>query len=167
MAIALSLDAFSVALVLGVINKKKSNHLLFSIVVGILHFIMPCVGALTNSILFKNLFISGNKLLGITLMVLALSILIDLKNDKETFKNSNIIVLAFSVSIDSYFSGLGLKSTSNFSLIYFFVFSIFSCIIALTGCILGNYGKSKFGGKANYIAIIILLLLSVKYILFN
>ena len=167
MAIALSLDAFSVSLVLGLIENSAKKHLFFASLVGIFHFIMPTIGAITNVIVFNSFIINGKKLLGITLFVLVLSLLFDLKKEKNSITNSNILVLAASVSIDSYFAGLGLKSLETFSLLYFLVFSAFSCIISLAGCRLGQIGKDRLGKIANYLAIILLLLLSVKYIVFN
>ncbi len=167
MAIALSLDAFSLALVIGVLDNRFITYIFFSIMVGILHFIMPSIGALTNTLVLKKYFINGNLFLGVTLLILAFSMFLDQKENKENIAKSNIIFLAFSVSIDSYFAGLGLKSITGFSIIYFLVFSLFSCIISLAGCILGNLGRNRFGKIANYIAIVILLLLGVKYVLFN
>ena len=166
-AISLSLDAFSVALVLGVIKKDKSIMFYFSIIVGLLHFIMPSLGAFTNSIFFNKIIINSNIFLGIILLIIALSMIIDIRKENSKVISSSIPVLALSVSLDSYFAGIGLKSQSDFRFFSFFIFSIVSFIFSFLGCKLGGIGKDKLGNIASYIAIAILLLLSVKYILFN
>ena len=167
MAIVLSLDALSIALVLGITEGNIKNHFFYAFLVGILHFIMPSLGAITNNILFNNIVINSNKLLGIILLILFISMLIDLKKDDLNISKSNIIILALSVSIDSYFAGLGLKSQDFFKISYFLLFSLFSFSFSMLGCKLGSMGKEKMGKYSNYIALFILLILSVKYILFN
>ena len=52
-AISLSMDAFSLALVYGLLIYSKKRKLLLSIIVGIYHFFMPLIGMLFGNILGK------------------------------------------------------------------------------------------------------------------
>ncbi|MBQ9834411.1 MAG: manganese efflux pump [Bacilli bacterium] len=168
-AVALSLDAFSVSLSLGTFEKNYKNYLKFALTVGIFHFIMPFLGSFTNHLLLRNLVINGNKLMGLILIVLAIQMLIELiRNKEEVFKLDfkEMLLLALSVSLDSYFTGIGLKSITNNLLLSFIIFSVVSSIFTFMGCVLGKFGKKYLGHYANGLAILLLLILGVKYLLF-
>lgn len=165
LAIALSLDAFSVALTIGLTSDSKKRGLFFCLIVAVLHYLMPTIGMITNKLILSNILINGNKLLGFILLVLTIQMIIDLKSTKKKQANVSVFLLAFSVSIDSYFTGIGLKSIDGFNISYFLVFSIVSFMFSFAGIMLGKLGKTKDEKKSLIIAIIILLLLSVKYLL--
>ena len=102
-------------------------------------------------------------------MVLAIQMLIELiKKKEEVFKLNfkEMLLLALSVSLDSYFTGIGLKSITNNLLLSYIIFSIVSSIFTSMGCLLGKFGKKYLGRYANGIAILLLLMLGVKYLLF-
>ena len=52
-AISLSMDAFSLALVYGIILYSKKRKFLLSLIVGIYHFFMPLIGMIFGNILGK------------------------------------------------------------------------------------------------------------------
>ena len=54
LAIALSMDAFSLALCLGTLNFSYKKMLMISVAVGIFHFIMPIIGMYIAEIILKN-----------------------------------------------------------------------------------------------------------------
>lgn len=168
-AIALSLDAFSVSLSIGTFEKNYKTYFKFAVIVGLFHFFMPLLGSFTNHLLLRNLIINGNKLMGIILLVLSIQMIFDLfKKTEESFSldfKKNIL-FALSVSLDSYFTGIGLKSITNNLILSFFIFSIVSPIFTFIGCILGKIGKKFLGKYANYLAIILLVILGVKYLFF-
>ena len=163
-AVVLSLDAFSVALSIGLINSNYKKHFIFAVLVGLFHFLMPSLGNITSIIVLKNIIVNGNRLLGFILLILAIQMLFDLKSKKEITIKLNLLILALSVSIDSYFTGVGLGSIEGINLSKYLVFSITSFMFSLIGCKLGVVGAKKYDKIANWAAIIILFLLSVKYI---
>ncbi len=167
MAIALSLDAFSVALIIGTIYGNTRNIYYYALTVGVLHFLMPILGAFSNHLLLKNFVYNGNRLLGIILFIITISMIIDMNKKSNIIDKSSVFILALSVSLDSYFAGIGIKAVSNHLALVFGLFSVTSFLFSIIGCYLGIVGKSKLGQKATFLAIIIMLLLSVKYILFN
>lgn len=165
LAVALSLDAFSVALSIGLLDSNKNKHLLFSLLVGVFHFIMPLFGTITNKVVLKNIIINGNRLLGAILLILAIEMILDLKNKNEITIKINYILLSLTVSIDSYFTGIGLGSFNGINPVKFFLFSATSFCFSLIGCKLGLVGKKKYDKIAKCAAIVILLVLCVKCIL--
>jgi putative Mn2+ efflux pump MntP len=163
-AIVLSLDAFSVALSLGLTKSSTKSNTLFAILVGIFHFIMPSLGSLTSFAIFKKIVINGNKLLGFVLIILTIQMLLDLRKNREFTIRPSIILLAFSVSVDSFFTGMGLGTQKDIKIANYLVFSLFSFIFSILGCKLGVAGAKKYDKIANWAAIIILFMLSVKYL---
>lgn len=168
-AIALSLDAFSLSLSLGTFERNIKKYLKFAILVGICHFIMPFLGAFTNQLLLNNFVINGNKLMGIILLILACQMIIEFfKHNEDNFNLhfKELVLLALSVSLDSYFTGIGLKSITQYLILSFTIFSIVSFIFTFVGCLMGKFGKKYLGRYANGFAILLLCLLGVKYLLF-
>ena len=163
LAIALSIDAFCVALSIGFLTNSSKKHMCFAAFVGLFHFFMPLLGAITNKIALKSIIVNGNKLMGVILIILVIQMILEIKNNKENIK-LNIPILAFSVSVDSYFAGIGLSSL-NENNINFLLFSTISIIFSYTGCKLGVLGKTKLKNIAKWISVIILLVLGVKYLL--
>ena len=168
-AIALSMDAFSIALSLSIYKNNIIDYYKYSILVGIMHFIMPLLGSLTGMMIFNKIIVNSNKLMGVILLILAIDLLYNVIKKEELIKEisfKTILFLAFSVSIDSYFTGIGLyKITSN---LYssFLIFSGISFMFSISGCYIGLLGKKYLGKISNILALIILILLSVKFLLF-
>ena len=166
-AIALSMDAFSVALSFGIYEKKYKNYLKLSLLVGVLHFIMPLLGSLTNYVALKRFVINGNKLMGVIIFILSIDMLYNyLKKEDFIFSSNKLFLLSLSVSIDSYFTGIGIYGITKNPFVSFMIFSFTSFCFTLLGCYIGLLGKKYFGKISNLLALIILFLLSVKFLLF-
>ena len=166
-AMALSMDAFSVALSFGIYEKKHFNYMKLSLLVGLLHFIMPLLGSLTNYIALKNIVISGNKLMGLILFILSIDMVYNLiKKEDFIFSSNKLFLLSLSVSIDSYFTGIGIYGITNNPILSFIIFSLISFCFTLLGCYIGLLGKKYFRRISNLLALLILFLLSVKFLLF-
>ena len=165
MGIGLSMDAFSLSLSIGTTNPSKRNIIKTSIIVGIFHFIMPIIGYILG--LYLNTKIGKvNYLSSILFLILAIETYIN-RNEEERsiLTNINILLIAISVSIDSLTVGLALGL--NNELIYHAstIFSIVSSIFTYLGLTLGKRLINKYKKLSNYIGIIILILLSLKYLI--
>ena len=148
-AISLSMDAFSLSLCIGTLNIRYNKILFFSIVVGILHFIMPMLGVLIGDNLLNILTINiePKYITSIIFFVLALFIIIEKSEveDRHVINILSLIMIAFTVSIDSFFAGIGLNLIDSRHLLYAITFSIFSFMFTLVGLIIGKYAKFKLG----------------------
>jgi len=114
--IALSMDTFSLSLGLGTFNISNKKALLLSIIVGIMHFIMPFIGVVLGNSLINLFKIDSNFLLGLILIAIAFEMLFDLlKKEERKFDLSflGIILFAFGVSLDSFSTGLGLTAITE------------------------------------------------------
>lgn len=162
--ISLSVDAFSVALVIGTTNFNRKVYYLLPCTVGIFHFIMPIIGNFVSSFLVNSLSNKANIIIGIIFIILAIEIYLS-KDDQKILINSiiTIIILALTVSLDSLLVGLaiGLKEINIYTAAL--IFSLISSITTFFGIYLGIKLKYKYQSMAKYIGIVILLVLSIKY----
>ena len=71
-AVALSMDTFSVSLSLGTANIDLKKGILLSTVTGIMHFVMPFLGMMIGNFLLEILHFKHDFFLGIIFLVLAL-----------------------------------------------------------------------------------------------
>ena len=165
LAIALSIDAFSIALAIGILNSDNKTHLKYSLLVSVLHFLMPLVGSLSSKVILQNIILNTNKIMGIIIIILDIQMIFDFINNKNSSLSKSTFIIAFSVSVDSFFAGIGLETIKDMKKVSYVTFSIVSFIFSFLGCKLGKFGNTKFDSLSKIIAIIILLILGVKYIL--
>lgn len=168
MAIGLSMDAFSLALAYGTTKIPITKKVILSLTVGIFHFFMPKLGALLGTKLLLNYISKANYLVGIIFIILALEMFFSRKDKKSgTITNIiSIILFSFTVSIDSFSVGIALSLTRKNITIACLIFAVISSIFTFLGVELGMKIAKKFESKAEYIGIIILFFLGIKYLLF-
>ena len=161
--IALSIDAFSVALSIGVNNISSSKRIQIALTIGVMHFFMPLIGNILGDQIFNIININPKLIVSIIFIYLALVMLLDKKNDKDYKLTSfiSIFLIAFSVSIDSFSIGFGLTGLTDKHLLSFLIFSLCSGCITYAGLILGKYSLELLKDKAKYFGIIILTILAV------
>ena len=165
-AISLSIDAFSLAISLGTLNPKKYIILKTSIIIGIFHFIMPILGSLIGNI-FINSFINPHIIIFFIFIFLIIEIYFNKDTPKEIkiLNTINIILISFSVSIDSFTVGIAFGLNKENIIISSIIFQIVSTTITYLGLLLGKYLKNTYQEKANYLSIIILFIVAIKYLI--
>ncbi len=167
-AIALSMDTFSLSLLVGTFPLSKKEIFVLSLIVGIFHFFMPLFGVLIGSNIIELLKIDAHFILGIVLIFIGIQILYELiKNEKESIKLSisGMFLFAFAVSFDSFSTGLGLLAITANIWIAFVMFSITSFIFTLSGLYLGKFANKYLGIYAQIIGLIILFSMGIYYII--
>ena len=167
MAIGLSMDAFSLALAYGTTKIPINKKVLLSITVGIFHFFMPRLGALIGTELLLNYIAKANYLVGIIFLILAIEMLLSRKEEKTgSITNMiSIILFSFTVSIDSFSVGIALSLNTTDINSPCIIFALISTLFTFLGVELGSKIAYKFENKAEYIGIIILLILGIKYLI--
>lgn len=167
MAIGLSMDAFSLALAYGTTKIPINKKVLLSITVGIFHFFMPKLGALIGTELLLNYIAKANYLVGIIFLILAIEMLLSRKEEKTgSITNMiSIILFSFTVSIDSFSVGIALSLTTTDINSPCIIFALISTLFTFLGVELGSKIAYKFENKAEYIGIIILLILGIEYLI--
>lgn len=166
-AIALSMDAFSISICIATSSKlSKKKLLFFSIVVGILHFIMPFLGNSIGMLITLNLEKIANYILAVIFLILSIELITSKENNcYYTINYAYLALIALTVSIDSFTIGLGLSLTNEYTLLASFIFSVTSFIFTIMGLTIGRYLNKHVGKKASLIGSILLFILSIKYFL--
>ena len=167
-AVSLSMDAFSLALIYGTQEISKKGKILLSIIVGLYHFIMPLIGLSIGIFVTNKIIINTNILVGIILTLIAIEMIISsFKEKEEKFLLSipGYLLFGLSVSIDSLTTGIGLPAITNKSLLAASIFSIISFIFTYLGLNLGNILNKKYGKVSTLIGGLILLTIGITYML--
>ena len=161
--ISLSMDAFSLALIYGMIGMSKSQKVFLSIIVGIYHFIMPLIGLVFGTILDNINLISIDIIASIILIYIGIDLIISNSKKEDTLdeNRTGFLIFGLSVSIDSLTVGIGLKALTNNYLISSIIFSITSLIFTYIGLTLGNIIGNKIGSYSKIIGGIILIIISI------
>lgn len=164
MAIGLSMDAFSLAIIYGTNGIDKKKIVLLSLIVGVFHFIMPNLGGFLSSQLLVNFKSFSNIISGIVFLILGIEMILSF--DDEESKNElggilEIILFSFAVSIDSFSVGIALALEEESLIISGIIFSQISAIFTFLGLLLGKLLSKKTGKISKLIGIIILFILSI------
>ena len=168
LAVGLSMDAFSLSLIYGTLNLKSSMQKLMSIMVGIFHFFMPLLGYKIGKLILKVIKVNPNIIVGIIFIILGLEMLLSLKKEEKVKLLTGItpvILFAFTVSIDSFSTGIGFGVVNTNMLLPCVIFSITSLVFTYIGVSLGNKLANRFGNITTLIGSIILLILGISYLL--
>lgn len=168
-AIGLSMDAFSLAILYGTLNFNNRKILSLSTAVGIFHFLMPLLGNLIGVIILQTLPVKPNIVVGIIFLIISIEMVVSLfkKEDVVDLKGIvSIILFAFTVSIDSFSVGIGLSTISKNKFLSSLIFSLVSFVFTLVGLKTGGKLTEKFGKCATLLGGIILFFVSLFYLFF-
>ena len=169
-AFAVSLDAFGVALSIG-LNKglEYNKKILFSISFGFFQFLFAIIGALIGIIFNKFITSVPNVVGGLIIIVVGLMMIIEGFNKKEEnilLKPKMYIVLGVSVSIDALVVGFTALNSLGFTqlTIYCLIIGIVSLVMTCIAFIISKYlRKIKLVSRyAEYIGGIILIIFGIK-----
>lgn len=164
--ISLSMDAFSLALIYGTQNINNRNKIILAIIVGMYHFFMPLLGLFFGSIITKYLIFNISILVSLIFLIIGIEMIISSLKDKEEkflLNLSGFFLFGFSVSIDSFTTGIGLNIINNNYLQVSIIFCLISGFFTYLGLFLGNRLKSYFGKLSTIIGGITLIILSIYY----
>lgn len=162
-AISLSMDAFSLALIYGISGISKKQRLALSIIVGIYHFIMPLNGLMLGIFIDNIKFINLDIIASVILIYIGIDLIISNFKEEETISLSRIGLLIFglSVSIDSLTVGIGLKAITDNYLLASLTFSMCSMFFTYLGLVLGNLIGSRIGAYSKVAGGIILIVIAI------
>ena len=161
--ISLSMDAFSLALVYGIIGMNHKQKIILSLIVATYHFIMPLIGLSFGSFINNISFINLDIIASIILIYIGIDLIISnlKKEDKLNISLIGFFIFGLSVSIDSLTVGIGLKAITNHYLLSSIIFSLSSFLFTYLGLILGNVIEKKIGTYSKIAGGIILIVIAV------
>ena len=163
-AISLSMDAFSLALSIGVASFPIKKCFLLSFTVGVFHFFMPLLGSIMGANFIEKLRINPEFLTGIIFLYIAIQMFKEYKNSKDIEFNMNIIgtlIFAFGVSLDSFGVGFTYDMSVNQMIITSLIFSIFSFFFTFLGLLIGKFINKIMGSIAILVGASIMTILSI------
>lgn len=166
-AVSLSMDAFSLALIYGTQGINKKDKIILSLIVGIYHLIMPLIGLSIGIYITNKLIINTNILVGVILCLIAIEMIISsFKDEEERFLLTlpGYLIFGLSVSVDSLTTGIGLPAITENYFLTATIFSITSLIFTYLGLNLGNILNKKYGKVSTIIGGSILFSLGIIYI---
>jgi len=166
-AVALSMDTFSLSLGLGTMNLSKKKCIILSLMVGTMHFLMPMIGVIIGSNLVNFFRINSNLLLGIILLFIAGEMLYEIFFKEEETINLNIIgmfLFSLGVSIDAFSTGLGLTAITTNIFLSLIIFSIVSFLFTLLGLMIGKYASKHLGIYASILGALLLIIIGLSHI---
>lgn len=170
MAIALSMDAFSISLGMGMQAFRLKRIAVIGIVFGLFHIMMPFLGIMLGKVIFSQLghfaiLASGLLLIGIGLqMILSAFNYYFIKVMQPV--GIGLFILAFTVSLDSFTVGLSLGMSGVKTTIVLFVFGFFSTCLTWLGMMLGRKVRGVLGAYSEILGGSILMAFGL-YILFG
>ena len=165
--IALSMDTFSLSLGVGTYNLEKKKCVQLSLLVGIMHFIMPLLGNIIGLGIINLLNLASNIILGSVLIILGINLAIHYFKDETAEINLNllgIIIFALSVSIDSFSVGLGINDITDNYFLASIIFALCSASFTYLGIIIGKYSNKIIGKYAIILGILLLLFLGIFHL---
>lgn len=160
--ISLSMDAFSLALVYGIIGMSKKKKIFLSLVVGIYHFFMPLIGLTLGIFIDTISFINLHIIASIILLYIGIDLIISNFKEEATLSVTitGLIIFGLSVSLDSLTVGIGLKAITNNYLLSSTLFSLCSLSFTYLGLILGNLIGNKIGTYSKVVGGIVLIIIA-------
>lgn len=161
--VSLSMDAFSLSLVYGMVGMSKKNKVLLSLIVGLYHFVMPLIGLTFGTILDDINIISIDVIASIILIYIGIDLIISnsKKEDKLEITKTGFFLFGLSVSIDSLTVGIGLRAITNTYLLSSTIFSLSSLLFTYLGLTLGNIIGNKIGTYSKTIGGIVLIIIAI------
>lgn len=167
-AVGLSMDAFSLALIYGTLNLEKNIQYLLSGIVGIFHFFMPMLGFFLGRLILQFLPIRPEILVGIIFIFIALQMIFSLFKEEKVEHLSSVgalLLFGFTVSIDSFSVGIGMSGIQNHVYYECIIFSLTSGLFTFFGLKLGTTLALKFGKLATFFGSLVLFALGIHYFL--
>ena len=166
MGVGLSMDAFSLSILYGTLNLSKRKQKMLALIVGMYHFLMPCLGNITGKLFLSNLFLQVEYLVGTIFLLLSIQMVCSLKKQEELTILTNIfslLLFGFTVSIDSFSVGVALGALQYNLWLSCITFSLTSMAFTYTGLKIGTTFSDRYGKYATILGSIILFFLALSY----
>ena len=167
-AISLSMDAFSLALIYGTLNVSQKMIGRMSGVVGIFHFFMPLFGFLFGDLLTFFLEFDADCLVGIIFLILSFQMFYSIFKTEEVEVLSGFLsyfLFGFTVSVDSFSVGIGIGSLGGKIFLPCTIFSIVSFLFTYMGLRFGKKLALRFGKFATIFGSVVLFILGLHHVL--
>lgn len=168
MAISLSMDAFSLALVYGTFGINRKNKIILSIIVGCFHFVMPLFGMFIGDLILSLFKFNTDILVTIILIFIGMQMVISSFKKEDDFKPlkfSEFFMFGLAVSIDSFSLGITLPNMGVGTIISPIIFALISFLFTFIGLSIGNKIEKLLGKLATIIGGLILTIIGILFLI--
>ena len=164
--LSLSMDAFSISIILALKNGRKKIGIIISLSFGLFQFIMPILGFYLGNILNSNI-ISYNSYLGSFILIVIGILMLTEKGTKENTKLNlkELFILSLATSIDAFIVGISFSFSNTHIITSSIIIGFITFIICLIGYYLGYIFNKKAHQYASIIGGITLIILGIKNLL--
>ncbi len=169
-AVAMSIDAFSVSICVGTKYNNSLQTLRIVAAFGFFQFIMPLIGAYFGFTLSKYTS-KVAYLAAAVLIVIAIKMFIDsLKSEdckvytSDPTKGLQLLILAIATSIDALGAGMSLILIGNSILFSSIVIGVVCGLFSYIGVLIGKNAKTYLGHHAEKFGALILLIIAITFI---
>ncbi|MFC6334960.1 manganese efflux pump MntP family protein [Paenibacillus septentrionalis] len=168
-ALALGFDAFSLGIGIGLRGIRYLHILKLSVVIGLFHILMPIGGMLTGKMMSVVLGEWATVAAGVLLILLGLHMIVNSLKEEETqlFDHRTfwgLMLLAFSVSVDSFSVGITLGMFQLPLWITVLLFGCFGALMAMLGLTVGKRVSHSLGEYGETLGGVILVVFGIYFI---
>ena len=171
MAFALSADAFSVALGMGLVRLRRRQLVMIGVVIGFFHMIMPLSGILIGGYLSDKLGHITMFVGSILLIGLGFHMIFSMFGKEEEKRlvpiGVGLWIFSISVSIDSFSVGLSLGMTGAEIWLAIVLFGTISMLLTWLGLFIGRYVGRLTGIYGELIGGVVLVGFGMKLLFFS
>jgi putative Mn2+ efflux pump MntP len=169
MASALGMDAFSVALGMGMLGLRLKQIFHIGVTIGLFHIVMPLFGMVTGKLLSNYFgmiaaYIGGGLLMIIGIQMVAASF----KSEDERLIEPiglGLILFAIGVSLDSFSAGLSFGILGAKTALTVFMIGLVSMVLSWIGLLVGARFHQYIGSYGEMLGGFILIGFGLKLIL--
>ncbi|MFT8320442.1 MAG: manganese efflux pump MntP family protein [Bacillus sp. (in: firmicutes)] len=169
MAFALGMDAFSVALGMGMYKLRLKQIAKIGITIGVFHVIMPLIGIVAGRFLSENFGAIAVYIGGGLLVILGIQMIWSVFKEEETYRITpvgfGLFLFSLSVSLDSFSVGLSLGIYQARTVVVLACFGIAATILTWAGLIIGRKVQGWLGIYGEVLGGGILLTFGIKLLL--
>lgn len=169
MAFALSMDAFSVGLGMGMYRIRLKQILKIGITIGLFHVLMPLLGMLMGRLLSDQFGEIAALVGGGLLLLLGLQMIWSgFKEDDKSLLapvGFGLLLFSLSVSLDSFSVGLTLGIYGAKTALVLLCFGVGACILTWSGLLLGRKVQGWLGTYSEALGGSILMIFGLKLLL--
>ncbi|MFC4183784.1 manganese efflux pump MntP [Saccharococcus thermophilus] len=166
MAFALGMDAFSVALGMGLLRLRLKQIFYIGVTIGLFHIIMPLFGMFVGRFLSRQFGSIASYIGGALLLLLGIQMIVaSFKKEGDSSispRGIGLIFFAFSVSLDSFSVGLSLGIFGARTMLTILLFGFFSMVLTWGGLMLGRHFQQWLGVYSEALGGSILLAFGLK-----
>ncbi|WP_445488885.1 manganese efflux pump MntP [Niallia sp. 03133] len=169
MAFALGMDAFSVALGMGMYKLRLRQIVKVGLTIGVFHVIMPLIGIVAGRFLSENFGAVAMYIGGGLLIILGIQMIWSVFKEEEAYKITpvgfGLLLFSLSVSLDSFSVGLSLGIYQARTAVVLACFGIGATVLTWAGLIIGRKVQGWLGTYGEVLGGGILLTFGIKLLL--